>query len=217
MWLHLPCMRLGKRMKQDLARPYLPFRRLLSCASAHAAAPSACAKSTQPMPACVRAPPAQELAACARKGSFRSMRPEKPSHAAAAARSARPASTAAATSAPCSTAPPAYPRCSSIRAHCATLFQACRAHSLSAHAAQACSVSCTLPACRHQPVHPWTPARKFVCCPLRHKNRIQGGCISGQSCRPDPCRAHLIGELREGRRQGRGGRQDADALQLCAA
>lgn len=111
-WLHPPCMRLTKRMKEDLARPYLPFSRLLSCASARAAAPSACAKSAQPMPARARAPPAQELAACARKGSFRSMRPEKPSHAAAAARSARPASTAAATSAPCSTAPPAYPRCS---------------------------------------------------------------------------------------------------------
>ena len=96
--------------EQDLARPYLPFRRLLSCASARAAAQSACAKSAQLMLTRARAPPAQELAACARKGSFRSMRPEKPSHAAAAARSATPASTSAATLAPCSTAPPAYPR-----------------------------------------------------------------------------------------------------------
>ena len=38
-----------------------------------------------------------------------------------------------------------------------------------------------------------------------------------QSCRPHSCRPYLNGELCEGRRQGRCGRQDAGALQLRAA
>jgi len=73
-----------------------------SSASARAAASSARANpvhpsTRQPAPR-AHAPPAGALAACARKGSFRSSRPEKPSHAAAAARRARPASILAAAS-----------------------------------------------------------------------------------------------------------------------